>query len=116
VILITGASAGIGRACADRMHAQGWKVIGASRRGTSSGGWVPMVMDVDSDSSVATGMSDLLSEHNRLDAVVNGVLIVMVTLVLVESARQWIGILSGAREMRVRESPFVRTRFVQEQG
>src|SRR5580692_913460 len=70
VILITGASAGIGRACADRMHSRGWKVIGASRRGTSSGGWVPIVMDVDSDSSVGTGISMLLSEHNRLDAVV----------------------------------------------
>ena len=54
--------------------------------------------------------------NNRLDAAVTGVLVVMVTLVLVESARQWIGILSGAREARVKESPFVRTRFVEERG
>ncbi len=70
VILITGASAGIGKACADRQHARGWKVVGASRRGVSSGGWAPLVMDVDSDTSVASGVEALLGEHGRLDAVV----------------------------------------------
>jgi carbon starvation protein len=54
--------------------------------------------------------------NNRLDAMVTGVLVVMVTLVLVESVRQWIGILSGAREARVKEAPFVRTRLVEERG
>jgi carbon starvation protein len=54
--------------------------------------------------------------NNRLDAAVTGVLVVMVTLVLVESLRQWMGILSGAREARVKESPFVRTRLVEERG
>jgi len=54
--------------------------------------------------------------NNRLDAAVTGVLVVMVTLVLVESARQWIGILTGAREERVKESAFVRTRFAEEEG
>ena len=54
--------------------------------------------------------------NNRLDAAVTGVLVVMVTLVLVESVRQWIGILSGAREARVKEAPFVRTRLVEERG
>jgi len=32
VVLVTGASAGIGLACADLLHAAGWTVIGASRR------------------------------------------------------------------------------------
>ena len=70
VILITGASAGIGQACADRLHARGWTVVGASRRGTSSGGWSPLVMDVDSDGSVAAGFETLESDRGRLDAVV----------------------------------------------
>jgi carbon starvation protein len=54
--------------------------------------------------------------NNRLDAAVTGILVVMVTLVLVESLRQWMGILSGAREARVKESPFVRSRLLEEQG
>jgi len=54
--------------------------------------------------------------NNRLDAAVTGILVVMVTLVLVESARQWRGILSGAREARIKESPFVRTRLAEERG
>ena len=64
----------------------------------------------------ATGATSRLIFNNRLDAAVTGILVVMVTLVLVESLRQWIGILSGAREGRVKESPFVRTRLVGEQG
>jgi NAD(P)-dependent dehydrogenase (short-subunit alcohol dehydrogenase family) len=70
VILVTGASAGIGKACADRMHAKGWRVYGASRRGTGSEAWSPMVMDVDDDQSVADGFTRLLGEQDRLDAVV----------------------------------------------
>jgi len=54
--------------------------------------------------------------NNRLDAAVTGVLVVMVTLVLVESARQWMGILRGTREAPVKESPFVKTRSVEERG
>ncbi len=70
VVLITGASAGIGRACADRLHAAGWTVVGASRRGTSSGPWQGVVMDVDSDDAVRAGIADVLARHGRIDAVV----------------------------------------------
>jgi carbon starvation protein len=54
--------------------------------------------------------------NNRLDAAVTAVLVLMVTLVLVESLRQWMGILSGTREARAKESPIVRTRFAGERG
>jgi carbon starvation protein len=64
----------------------------------------------------ATSATARLIFNNRLDAAVNGVLVVMVALVLVESLRQWMGILRGTREVRVLESPFVRTRFVEERG
>ena len=68
--MITGASAGIGRACADRLHGAGWTVVGASRRGTSSGSWQGVVMDVDSDDSVRDGVAEVLARHGRLDALV----------------------------------------------
>jgi len=63
----------------------------------------------------AAGGNARLIFNNRLDAVVTGVLIVMVTLILLESARQWLDILSGKREARVREAPFVITRLAEEQ-
>jgi len=52
--------------------------------------------------------------NNRLDAAVTGVLIVMVGLILVESLRQWFGILSGRKEAQTKESPFVVTRTAEE--
>ena len=52
--------------------------------------------------------------NNRLDAVVTGVLVVMVALVLLESTRQWLEILSGKKELRVSESPFVMTQLAEE--
>ena len=62
----------------------------------------------------ATSVTGRLIFNNRLDAAVTGVLVVMVTLVLVESGRRWWGILSGTREAPVKEAPFVRTRLVEE--
>ena len=40
----------------------------------------------------------------------------MVTLVLIESVRQWIGVLNGREEAGVKEAPFVMTRLAEEQG
>jgi NAD(P)-dependent dehydrogenase (short-subunit alcohol dehydrogenase family) len=70
VVLITGASAGIGRACADRLHGAGWTVTGASRRGTTSGPWRGLVMDVDDEASVRAGVQDVAAGAGRIDAVV----------------------------------------------
>jgi len=52
--------------------------------------------------------------NNRLDAIVTGALILMVALILVESLRQWFGILSGRKEAQTKESPFVGTRLAEE--
>jgi carbon starvation protein len=54
--------------------------------------------------------------NNRLDAVVTIALVTMVTLILLESGRQWFGILSGKKEARVRETPFIVTRLAEEKG
>jgi carbon starvation protein len=62
----------------------------------------------------ATSTTSRLILNNRLDAAVTAALVVMVTLVLIESARQWIGIWSGQRDAQVREAPFVMTRFAEE--
>lgn len=70
IVLVTGASTGIGRACADRLSARGHTVIGASRRPPAGVGWSAMAMDVDDDDSVLAGVEQAVDEHGGLDAVV----------------------------------------------
>jgi carbon starvation protein len=64
----------------------------------------------------ATSASARLIFNNRLDAAVTSVLVVMVALVLIESVQQWIGVLSGREQSRVKEAPFVMTRLAEERG
>jgi carbon starvation protein len=55
--------------------------------------------------------------NDRLDAIVTGVLIVMVALILVESGLEWVRVVSGRKQASVREAPFVPSRFAtEEQG
>jgi carbon starvation protein len=51
----------------------------------------------------------------RLDAVVCGVFLILVTLILADSLRAWIGILRGTREAATTETPFVLSRLKPEE-
>jgi len=62
----------------------------------------------------ATKATSRLIFNNRLDAAVTAVLVIMVSLVLIESFRQWIAILRGSTEVQLKESPFVPTRLAEE--
>jgi NAD(P)-dependent dehydrogenase (short-subunit alcohol dehydrogenase family) len=70
VAIVTGASAGIGRSCADRLAAAGWTVTGASRRGTGGSNWTGVVMDVDDDAAVRARIADVIERCGRIDALV----------------------------------------------
>jgi len=59
----------------------------------------------------ATRDTGRLIFNNRLDAAVTAILVIMVSLVVIESVRVWAGILSGKRASPVREAPFVMTRL-----
>src|SRR5436853_2814272 len=63
----------------------------------------------------AGGTSGRLIFNDRLDTLVTGVLIIMVALILVESALEWIRVLSGRKQAEVQEAPFVTTRFAMEE-
>jgi carbon starvation protein len=61
--------------------------------------------------SADPAVTQALIFNARLDAVVCGILLLLVSVVLADSIRVWIGILRGARDARVREAPFVATRL-----
>src|ERR1700751_5351751 len=63
----------------------------------------------------ATAGTARLIFNDRLDAAVTGVLIVMIAMILIESAADWIRILAGRKQPVVRETPFVATRFATEE-
>lgn len=67
-------------------------------------------------SAPATAATARLIFNNQLDAAVTLILVVMVALVLIESLRQWAGVLSGRREAQVKEAPFVMTKFAEERA
>lgn len=53
--------------------------------------------------------------NDRLDAVVAGFLLVLVAVVVVESALQWLSVISGRKQAETREAPFVPTRYATEE-
>lgn len=73
VVLVTGASSGIGQACARHLAGRGYRVFGTSRRAADSAqdGVEMLEMDVDSDASVERAVATLLQRAGRIDAVVN---------------------------------------------
>jgi short-subunit dehydrogenase len=72
VVLITGASSGIGKACASHLASLGHTVYGTSRKGGDAIGSVRMIpMDVTDDRSVADGVDRVVRAEGRLDALLN---------------------------------------------
>src|SRR5947209_2965975 len=53
--------------------------------------------------------------NDRLDAMVAGFLLVLVAVVVVESALQWISVISGRKQAEIKEAPFVSTRYATEE-
>lgn len=71
VVLVTGASSGIGQATAIFFMKQGWKVFGLSRSGRVPEGVQPLLADVAEATQVKAAIQDLIEQEQRLDAVVH---------------------------------------------
>jgi NAD(P)-dependent dehydrogenase (short-subunit alcohol dehydrogenase family) len=76
VILVTGASSGIGEATALRLREQGHTVYAAARRTDrmrhlESSGIRNLAMDVTDDASMQSGIATIIAQQGRLDVLVN---------------------------------------------
>lgn len=76
VVLITGASSGIGKATAAWLQAKGFIVYGAARRvqkmeDLAASGVHVLEMDVTSEASVKNGVNAILAKEARIDVLVN---------------------------------------------
>jgi NAD(P)-dependent dehydrogenase (short-subunit alcohol dehydrogenase family) len=73
VVLVTGASSGIGLACATHLAAQGFRVYGTSRRPNAAlqGAVTMLAADVTDDRSVEQAVAAVLNREQRLDILVN---------------------------------------------
>lgn len=80
VILITGASSGIGKACAAHLHHKGYRVYGTSRLSMDLGeepaaagddGFRLLPMDVTDEASIARAIEYVEQTEGRLDVLVN---------------------------------------------
>src|SRR5947208_642645 len=74
VVLVTGASSGIGAAVAARLCDSGHTVFGTSRRSDAAApraGVRMLTMDVRSEESISAAVAAIVAASNRLDVVIN---------------------------------------------
>ena len=77
IILITGASSGIGKTCADYLSKKGYIVYGTSRKAsfppTQSENGTPLLiqMDIRDETSIKKAVDHIIKQHKKIDVVIN---------------------------------------------
>ena len=76
VVLVTGASSGIGKATAELLAKKGYVVIGGARRldkmqDLVKAGGQAIELDVTDDKSCKTAVDEIIKRHGKIDALIN---------------------------------------------
>lgn len=71
VVLVTGSSSGIGKACCDRLAGGTGRVYGASRTPCPAESWTHVSMDVTDDVSVERAVEEVVRREGRIGALVH---------------------------------------------
>ncbi len=74
VVLITGTSSGMGRACAEYLAARGCRVFGTQRRPPDAAcarGIETLQIDIDDEAAVRRAVNDVVSQAGRIDVLIN---------------------------------------------
>ena len=76
IVLITGASSGMGKSAANILHKQGHKVYGAARRiermkDLEDQGMGVLPLDLTNDASIVTAVDTILEREGRIDVLIN---------------------------------------------
>lgn len=117
IILITGASSGIGYQTAKQLALQGHKVYGAARRVNKitelqSVGVVPLALDITDSASIKTAVSTIIANEGRIDVVINnagyGSYGAIEDVSLEEARRQFDVNLFGLAELTQEVLPYMR--------
>jgi NAD(P)-dependent dehydrogenase (short-subunit alcohol dehydrogenase family) len=96
IALVTGASSGIGKSIALRLHQEGWVVWGTSRRDPDQN-WPQEIehvsLDVKNQDSVRSCISHIISASGRLDLVVNNAGVTLLGAIEETSDEEALGVL-----------------------
>ena len=71
VVVVTGAASGIGRACADRIDADGGLAVRTDVAEVTDGSATVSIVDVTDGAAVAALVAATVAEHGRIDGLVN---------------------------------------------